>query len=145
APWVDAFGDPLPRGAVARLGTMRFRHLGCHAFAFSPSGDTLVSIGADAVQVWDAKTGRVIRSFPVENSFSGKQLSLPVARDVVVAVKADRLVVHDSKTGKELWRLDGERVRFESVAVAPDGSAVAVGFGEGEIRLYEAKTGKRLH
>jgi WD40 repeat protein len=145
APWVDAYGDPLPRGAVARLGTVRWRHDGASAFAFTRTGETLVSVAASAVQFWDVKTGKVVRSFPVENRFGPAQLSMPIAGDVVVAGKSDRVVAYQSKSGKELWRLEGAgRKGFESAAITSDGSTVAIGMGEGLIKLHEAKSGKHL-
>jgi hypothetical protein len=56
----DHFGDPLPSGAVARLGTLRFRHEGsCHSVAFSPDGKLLASTTTGATVVhWDASTGQ---------------------------------------------------------------------------------------
>jgi len=40
----DAFGDPLPLGAVARIGTTRYRNAGNHGAVMSPDGRLLATI-----------------------------------------------------------------------------------------------------
>jgi WD40 repeat protein len=58
SPAMDYYGDPLPQGAIARLGTLRFRAVvGVHLLAYSADGKRLLSQGDEAVAIWDAKTG----------------------------------------------------------------------------------------
>src|SRR5947209_20296476 len=60
APRLDRYGDPLPEGAVVRLGTERFQ--GNHSVSsvvFSPDGRLLASGNWDmAIRVWDTTTYR---------------------------------------------------------------------------------------
>ena len=57
-PKLDAYGDPLPPGALARFGTVRWRH-DAKAVAFLDN-KTIVSVGS-SIRFWDAMTGRLIR------------------------------------------------------------------------------------
>src|SRR5271157_2308392 len=64
----DLYGDPLPRGAVARMGTMRF-YMGTEigSISFAPDGKTLATAAAatdSSLPIWEADTGRVVRTLP---------------------------------------------------------------------------------
>jgi WD40 repeat protein len=104
-PATDLYGDPLPPGAVARLGTVRWRHGGMVAFAaFRPDGKSVVSASDDGcIHVWE---------FP-----SGKELR----RIVVVPVE---------KSGPGLPRSGGF---LSAAALSPDGRTVATSFLSGRI------------
>ena len=63
APPVDSHGDPLPPGAVLRIGTQRLRHGAIVAVAWSPDGKWVASAtsanrSAQSVRLWDSTTGQ---------------------------------------------------------------------------------------
>src|SRR5262245_55344460 len=64
-PKTDRHGDPLREGAIARLGTVRFRTTQrIVTLTFSPDGKQLVTGGdGGAVSVWDFETGRPLRQW----------------------------------------------------------------------------------
>jgi RNA polymerase sigma factor (sigma-70 family) len=67
-PRVDALGDPLPAGAVARLGSERFRPgKEIEALAYSPDGSKMACWAGShfaqaALTIWDVPTGKLLRS-----------------------------------------------------------------------------------
>src|SRR5207244_8940716 len=66
-PAVDTSGDPLPPGAIMRLGSGRWRPGGSVThLAFSPDGQRLATYHQEhystaAVTLWDVATGRELR------------------------------------------------------------------------------------
>ena len=63
-PRTDFLGDPLPEGAIARIGTLRFKHNPAHGSTvditlFTPDGGKIVSLSQDyeSVRLWDAASG----------------------------------------------------------------------------------------
>src|SRR5438876_3756927 len=59
---VDSYGDPLPDGALARLGTVRLRHGDAGArIVFSKDGKQLASAGQDGVAIWEVSSGKRVQ------------------------------------------------------------------------------------
>ncbi len=57
----DLFGDPLPEGGIARLGTIRFRQYGPILVDFAVGGKVITSTGLiSGVRFWDAETGKQV-------------------------------------------------------------------------------------
>src|SRR5260370_9582501 len=64
-PRTDASGDPLPDGALARFGTLRWRHPQPVTFvAVLPDGKAgLTGSEARIFPMWDRATGKAMRHF----------------------------------------------------------------------------------
>src|SRR5262249_12461201 len=57
----DQYGDPLPDGTLARMGTVQLRHERLATAAFSPDGKMIATVGSNSLRLWDARTGKLIR------------------------------------------------------------------------------------
>jgi hypothetical protein len=130
-------GDPLPPGAVVRLGIpsadarTRFQLL-----AYSPDGSLLVSAGGHAsLEMWNASRGRALSEWKLPRrvnavAFSpdGKWLALAVAEEEGIRMHA--LASGDVNKAREgrlaLAAMERQRVpRCESLAFAADGRTLA--------------------
>jgi WD40 repeat protein len=105
----DLFGDPLPIGAIARVGSSRLLHYGAGSVAFSADGNTIITIGDDGtVRFWNALSGKLKQSTKLCSSPTPRQnLGLWSNGDKAVGFNGDSLVTWETSSGKELKRLVG--------------------------------------
>lgn len=142
--------DPLPPGAIIRLGDPHFRADGpVRHLRFSADGRVLHGwvAGADDVMrpiAWDSVNGFRLhqrdRSVPPdlpENAIPAVRLN---GNRVLTAGPGRAGLVWDVDTRKELARLGGHTGEVRAVAASPDGKWLATGGSDGLVRVWDAET-----
>ena len=143
---LDVAGDPLPPGAVARLGTMRLRHGGeVTTAAFFPGGKTVASGGQDgAIRLWEAATGKEVRHLSGDHVAMAPDGKTWAAWDEGTATT---ITLFDVATGKRLHEFE-RRGKTHAVTFSPDGKILAAGGVNGkglnQLSFWEVATGKEL-
>jgi WD40 repeat protein len=155
----DRAGDPLPAGAVARLGTLRFRsgEHGLNALAFLPDGKTLVSAGAygNSIRVWEAATGRLVREIRTEPLSVRSFAASPDGRLAAVSgfftdadnrPAAGAVRVLDLASGAEVrtWSHAASDADLGAMAFTRDGKLLLSLVGDGTLRVREVSSGAEL-
>jgi WD40 repeat protein len=153
APAAHAQDDPLPPGALVRLGTLRWRAgAGAVSLAFAPDGKTLASGSIDnTVRLWDAETGKELRRVADNND----EIRVPAVvfspdgRTLAATVASEQVRFWDAATGKEVTRLTLAEGPVNCIAYSPDGKLLASGgIGRGGafsgLRLWDVATGKEV-
>src|SRR5262245_4848362 len=92
---VDRAGDPLPDGALARLGTMRFRHPGNVQFiGYAGDGNTLITSSGEAtVHFWDARSGRELQRLQMTLPARGRRYPFRLGPEILLSGDGKTLVV----------------------------------------------------
>jgi WD40 repeat protein len=138
---------------LGTLGGHRFES--ADLFALVGAGKTVLAwngTGTGACLAWDTKTGDVRTVFSKVGrngrdarwaagaSADGKWIATVHSGDTCPS----RVRGWDVSTGKELWEFnnaDGKQMIF-AVAFSPAGQALALGTGDGKVKLLDPKTGK---
>jgi WD40 repeat protein len=129
----DRHGDPLPKGALQRLGTLRY----CEpdtisAFAFSPDGKAFATCSEKwpgltaTVGLWNTTTGEALHRCATDAHFLRDIAFAPDGKTVAVAKMREGLLLFDVATGKTLRQLESHPGSIACFAWSPDGKMLAV-------------------
>jgi WD40 repeat protein len=153
-PNVDGYGDPLPAGAFARLGTLRFRHSQPAFFVgFAEGGKTLVTASEDQfVRFWDAKNGKPLGKLKIPKTVNWppgqNALQLSLGGDRLAVLAADRRVIVWSVPKAEVVIRLSPPPAPKAIALSPDGKLLAMAAVDasekGVIRLVDVDTGQEV-
>jgi RNA polymerase sigma factor (sigma-70 family) len=152
-PRTDLYGDVLPEGAVARLGTLRFNHGdGLSNLLFTPDGKTIISFGGEMLRFWDAASGKELGQYPWAKACGYYDLALSSDGKTLVfldQIPGDILRVWDLAQRKEVRSVQlpvkrGSLVTFfYRNALSPDGK-LAVAHTQANVHLFDVETAKEL-
>jgi RNA polymerase sigma factor (sigma-70 family) len=154
-PRTDRYGDPLPPGALLRLGTLRHRSLHRWDRASSPAhnqplpdGKTVLTNTSAEVRWVDVGTGRVVRSWPLPTGCTVCGFSPDGRRAVLSDRKTLRLWDLSARRELRMFRGKGSLGMEISARFAPDGEVIVTNSGvnlnPGLVRVWDVASGREL-
>ncbi len=155
----DFYGDPLPKGAIMRLGTLQRRAVGAR-LAVSSDGQSILGVrGRKYLHIWDAATGKLRQTRELPGQGIAAVVLSPDGKMLAAAEGNEKLAVWDVPTGKRLQTLILKGATAEwcipLIAFSADGKQIAaVGQRqEGQdggsrhddlVRVWELSSGKEI-
>ncbi|MBW3597035.1 MAG: WD40 repeat domain-containing protein [Planctomycetes bacterium] len=147
----DQYGDPLPPGAVSRLGTVRYRRQdSIQQVAFTPQGELLAVTPAGELCYYEAATGKLLRKVQASARNSNAAALSQNRRWLALSgfrfheeqrAFSYRLGVFDTETGKPRMQIEEAERLGDNLAISGDGSTVAMLAGDGKLRVWDVEGG----
>jgi WD40 repeat protein len=151
--------EPLPKGALARMGDHRFWHAGnATALALSGDGARLALLDDEGtVHLWDAATGREVERIPevgrkvlppggglgaLEPTTIPRLRFSPDGKLLAVGDGATLVHLWDLGTKKQRFQISGGEKGITRFAFSPDGKTLATVGGDPVVKLWSVETGK---
>ena len=162
----DLAGDPLPDGALERMGTLRWRHAADISFvAILPDGKSVLTAGEDhTLRLWDRESGKEIRRFtkpkgsgsaqPIDPKFGGMMVwgpgmmgnrsivALSPDGKTLAAVEGTAIQLWEVSSGKALREIAAPQNMVGALSFTSDSKTLAGRSGDAVIYLWDPETGK---
>jgi uncharacterized caspase-like protein len=98
----------------------------------------------NTVKLWDAATGREIRTFSGHSDSVTSVGFSPDGRQVLSGSEDNTVKLWDTATGREIRTFSGHSREVSSVSFSPDGRQVLSSSHDRTVRLWEAATGREV-
>lgn len=148
----DLYGDPLPPGALSRLGTLRWRQglQQIHQFALAPDGKTIATAALSTVSLWDLATGRKLRHYEHGTTGDGSGVAFAPDGNIIASAHDSKIHRWDVRKHEELPPFTLEPGLAGRLFYSPDGLVLAsIGMDRNDhtntIIFLDAITGRLLH
>ena len=143
----DLAGDPLPDGALARLGSTRFSPgTLIDRITYSPDGTILASVDHHGVlDLWNAANGLRRRPIAIDEKNGMRIGGIAFAPDgrLLAVHTLDGIVLYEPESGRQI-RLLERQAQVRRLAFSPAGSMFAASFWEEPIALWDVATGRQI-
>src|SRR5262249_15643063 len=122
-------------GKEARAGLM----------AFAPDGNTLATVAAQTIHLWDIASGKELRKREGHNKVVDSMAYSPDGKLLAASSINDNSIrVWDGGTGKPIQILQEHKDSVRAVTFTPDGKTIVSGGVDNTIRLWDKATGKEV-
>lgn len=113
--------------------------------AFCPDGTHYAAAGWDSIRIWEAHSGRFVRSFGFRRGFEPSSVALGPRCQVLAAGGLDGAVgLWDVATGLPLQIVEAHRKAVSSLAIGPRGKLLATGSGDKLVKIWDLRSGRLL-
>lgn len=162
----DLNGDPLPPGALVRMGSTRWRHGEAVSYvAFTPDDKSVVTMSQDGVlRLWERETGKELRRFdtkvpgpkapvvpaPIRVPFnqvgvSAAKISLSKDGKTLAAALANSTIrLWEVDTGKQIRDINGPAGGAIAIVFSPDSKSIAARTFDRTLHFFDVTSGKEL-
>ena len=160
---LDRYGDPLPEGAITRLGTIRLRHTDYVTdLIYAADGKTVASVGdygaygdtapsttaRQVIHIWDAASGRELGRLKGHEKRVSR-LAVSADGKYLASADSETVCLWDLASGQRLHEFRPARMEkygqgTTSIAFLPNGKAVAAVSWEGTVRLWDVAGTEKL-
>jgi WD40 repeat protein len=127
---------------------------GALALAISPDGNKLATTAGKwikdkqhwigEINVYDAKTGKLVRTIQGHGEPIGAALFLPPSGKLATASGDGTVIIWDTDNGKEIHNLKGHTGPVTAIACSTDGKWLATGGEDKTVKLWDAASGNEV-
>jgi len=142
----DVYGDPLPPGVLARIGSSRLRHNATAPVSwvgFTPDGNMVISEAGGQFRFWDARTEKLIGEINARLA-EGPDAVSPDGKLLAVGA-LDKIVLFDIASRTKTREIPIAPAAYKSaIDFSADGSRIVCKIADRGVQVFELSSGREL-